>query len=260
MAATDTLLAGALRRDQAGPLLTYYDDRTGERVELSAGTLANWVAKTANLLAGDVGLAPGERVAVLLPAHWQTAAVLLGAWSAGAVLTTDPAGAAVAFCTGDGVPGCVAAGVQEVFALPLAPLGRGFDGEPPAGARDYPAEVRGQGDRFAGPPVPATAAAVAAVAAVAGDDAGPADTNGAELVALSAARAAELGLLPGDRILSVAGWATPADWVDGLLAPLAAGASVVLCPYPDAGRLPARAEAERVTATLGVTVAAVRAL
>ena len=255
MAATDSLLAGALRRDQAGPLLTYYDDRTGERVELSASTLANWVAKTANLLAGDVGLAPGEHVAVLLPAHWQTAAVLLGAWTAGAVLGTDPAGAAVAFCTPDGVAGCVAAGVPEVFALPLAPLGRGFDGEPPAGARDYPADVRGQGDRFAGPPVPASAAAVAGNTA-----AGTEDTNGAELVALSAARAAELGLLRGDRVLSVAGWATPADWVDGLLAPLAAGASVVLCPYPDESRLAARADAEQVTATLGVTLAAVRAL
>ncbi|HVQ92688.1 MAG TPA: TIGR03089 family protein [Mycobacteriales bacterium] len=255
MAATDSLLAGALRRDQAGPLLTYYDDRTGERVELSAGTLANWVAKTANLLVDDVGLAPGERVAVLLPAHWQTAAVLLGGWAAGAVLTTDPVAATVAFCTADAVAGCVAAGVPEIFALPLAPLGRGFDGEPPAGARDYPADVRGQGDRFAGPPVPPTAAALAGDAT-----AGTPDTSGAELVTLATARATGLGLLPGDRILSVTGWDAPADWVDGLLAPLAAGASVVLCPFPDLDRLPARVAAEQVTATLGVTVAAVRTL
>ena len=44
------LLAAAVRREPAAPLLTHYDDVTGGRVELSATTLANWVAKTANLL------------------------------------------------------------------------------------------------------------------------------------------------------------------------------------------------------------------
>ena len=109
------LLTIALRRDPAGPLLTYYDDATGERTELSATTLANWVAKTANLLRDDVGAAPGDRVAVLLPAHWQTAAVLLGAWAAGAVVTTDPAGTVAAFAADP----AAAAGSDEVFALSL---------------------------------------------------------------------------------------------------------------------------------------------
>ncbi len=44
------LLEPALRRDPTGPLLTWYDEAGGERVELSATTLDNWVAKTANLL------------------------------------------------------------------------------------------------------------------------------------------------------------------------------------------------------------------
>ena len=44
------LLATARDRDPARPLVTHYDDSTGERVELSATTLDNWVAKTANLL------------------------------------------------------------------------------------------------------------------------------------------------------------------------------------------------------------------
>src|SRR5262249_8331331 len=63
MAATDQLLAQALARDPGRPLLTYYDDATGERAELSATTLANWVAKTANLLQDELALSPGDRVA-----------------------------------------------------------------------------------------------------------------------------------------------------------------------------------------------------
>ena len=42
--------------DPARPLLTWYDDGTGERVELSGATLGNWVAKTANLLVDGCGL------------------------------------------------------------------------------------------------------------------------------------------------------------------------------------------------------------
>jgi uncharacterized protein (TIGR03089 family) len=274
MAATDTLLAGALRRDPAGPLLTYYDDSTGERVELSATTLLNWVAKTANLLVDDIGLAPGERVAVLLPAHWQTAAVLLAAWATGAVVSTEPAGAAAAFVTASGVPAAVAAGVPEVLALPLAPLGRGFDGPPPDGARDFPAEVRGQADRYAGPPVPGTAPALylgagptagpdnpgADAADPAASDADGAIATGTDLVEVARGRAADLGLREGDRLLTVLPWEQPADWVDGLLAPLAAGATLVLCVSADPDLLRARTEAEQVTATLGVTVSGVRAL
>ncbi|MDQ6715007.1 MAG: TIGR03089 family protein, partial [Actinomycetota bacterium] len=43
-----------LRRDATRPRLTFYDDADGptrgERIELSAKVLANWVAKGANLL------------------------------------------------------------------------------------------------------------------------------------------------------------------------------------------------------------------
>ncbi len=77
-----TLLAAVLAADPSGPLVTQYDDATGERIELSATTLDNWVAKTANLLQ-DGGVESGARAAVLLPPHWQTAAILLGCWSAG---------------------------------------------------------------------------------------------------------------------------------------------------------------------------------
>src|SRR5215470_14378815 len=77
------LLSGAIAADPTRPQLTYYDDGSGERTELSGATLTNWVAKTANLLVDGLGLGSGDRATVWLPPHWQTAAVLLGAWTAG---------------------------------------------------------------------------------------------------------------------------------------------------------------------------------
>ena len=249
MAAPDALLAAALVRDPAGPLLTFYDDATGERTELSATTLANWVAKTANLLRDDVGAAPGDRVAVLLPAHWQTAAVLLGAWSAGAVVGTDAAGAAAAFAAPDRLSD--AAGAAEVFALSLAPLGRGFAGGSPPGTRDYAHEVRIQGDRWVAPPVSDGAPAL---------ETADGTVTAGDLVEIALRRAAELGLVAGDRVLSTAAWDSPIGWVDGLLVPLAGGASMVLVASADPAALPVRVEAERVTATQGTQVPGVRQL
>ncbi|MDX6375117.1 MAG: hypothetical protein QOD98_4105, partial [Nocardioidaceae bacterium] len=37
------LLRDELRRDSGRPLLTWYDEGSGERVELSVATYANWV-------------------------------------------------------------------------------------------------------------------------------------------------------------------------------------------------------------------------
>ncbi|MEV5448315.1 TIGR03089 family protein, partial [Streptomyces sp. NPDC052644] len=72
------------------PLLTYCDDATGERTELTAKQLGDWAARTAGLLRDGCGLGPGSRVAVLLPPHWRTAAVLLGAWSVGLAVSSRP--------------------------------------------------------------------------------------------------------------------------------------------------------------------------
>ena len=44
-AIVDPLMA----RDPVGPRITYYDDATGERIELSTVTLFNWAATTGNL-------------------------------------------------------------------------------------------------------------------------------------------------------------------------------------------------------------------
>lgn len=247
MPAPDALLASALVRDPAGPLLTFYDDATGERTELSATSLANWVAKTANLLRDDVGSSPGDRVGVLLPAHWQTAAILLGAWTTAAVVSGSAAGAEATFCTADRA----GEGAGEVFALSLAPLGRPFRDGPPAGTRDYSVDVLGMGDRWDGRPVPDAVPAL---------EAGTDTVTAGDLVEVALRRAAELGMIAGDRVLSTLGWDSPTSWVDGLLVPLAAGASIVLVANADPDALPHRVEAERVTATLGLSVPGVRPL
>jgi|SRR5579875_3321752 len=227
MAATDALLTAALQADPARPLLTFYDDASGERTELSATTLAGWVAKTAGLVQDELAIEPGERVAVLLPMHWQTAAVLLGCWAAGAVVGTDPA--ETTFCVESRIPDR-----GQVVALSLLPLARPFP-VVPTGALDYAAVVPGQPDVFRPyVPVPEDALALPGV-------------TGAELVAAARESAADQGISAADRVLSTRPWNEPADWRDNLLAPLAAGASLVLCTNTDNSALPRRIESERAT-------------
>jgi hypothetical protein len=86
------LLAAELRRDGARPFLTWYDDATGERIELSVATIANWAAKTANLLADEYGVEPGDPVSLSPTDHWLTAVAALGAWTAGACVVVAEGG------------------------------------------------------------------------------------------------------------------------------------------------------------------------
>jgi uncharacterized protein (TIGR03089 family) len=239
--ATADLLAAALARDPAGPLFTHYDDRTGERVELSAASLDNWVAKTANLLVDGAGLGPGDTAAVLLPPHWQAAAVLLGCWAAGLTVTEGDGAPAVTFAAADRTDEALATGAADVYLLSLAPLGRRLP-TVPAGAQDYAVEVPGFGDHFRAPQ------------RVTGDTPALGDLDHTALVGAATARAAELGLTTGDRLLVTDSPEYRPVVLDWLLAPLAAGASVVLVREPDTEALARRAADERVTATLGATV------
>jgi uncharacterized protein (TIGR03089 family) len=219
-----SLLAFATADDPAQPVLTWYDDSTAERVELSGLTLANWVAKTANLLVDGCGLGSGDRATILLPPHWQTAAVLLGCWTAG--LSVSRCDGAVIFATEP-----VESQAADRFVLGLAPMGLPIRGALPPGWLDYVGEVRGHGDVFT-PVTPVRPEALAL----------PDETHGS-LVARAATRATELGIPAGGRVLIDAdGHPDPVDW---LLAPLAAGASVVLCKDLDETARAARAAAER---------------
>lgn len=252
------LLAAAVRTAPAAPLLTHYDDATGERVELSATTLANWVAKTANLLQDEFDVAPGSTVALVLPVHWQTAAVLLATWSCGAtVLDTAAedegrlAEADVVLAAQDRLPPLEELEPAELMGLSLHPLGMGMAGYV-GPARDFALEVRAHGDVFT--------AYEAADPDRPGLLLGGLSLTLGELAGAAAELADRLGIVAGDRILVDERTATEAGPVAWLLAPLAAGASLVLCRNPDPSALPHRAETERVTATLGGDVPGVRRL
>ncbi|MEV0156692.1 TIGR03089 family protein [Micromonospora sp. NPDC050686] len=219
------VFADASAADPTRPLLTWYDDATGERTELSGATLGNWVAKTANLLVDEAGCAPGDPVGVLLPPHWQTAAVLLGCWSAKLTVVDAPAPVDVLFTAVDRVDEAAEWPAGERYALALDPFALPMR-QVPAGCTDFVSAVRGHGDHFT--PYPAGGEADAA------------------LLARAESRAA--GIEPGDRLLvDVAAYPDPVDW---LLAPLAARASIVACGNLDHSRLPARTETEKVTRTL----------
>jgi hypothetical protein len=86
---TPDLLAAALRRDPSRPLLTWYADATGERVELSVATTANWVAKTANWLSEELDVGPLSRCALRPGDHWLTFVCALAVWSVDATVDLD---------------------------------------------------------------------------------------------------------------------------------------------------------------------------
>jgi uncharacterized protein (TIGR03089 family) len=235
----DALLTPRLSRDAAAPLVTYYDDASGERVELSGATFANWVAKTANLLRDECDLQPGGRVAVLLPAHWQTLAILLGAWWCGASVTNDPAGADVVCCDAARLGLATDAGAGVVVGLSLHAFGIGLP-DLPAGVVDYATEVRLHGDVFTPDgPVP--------------DDAVPVDVPAVEdlgvsaVVAAARAAATAAGLDPGARVLTTRDWSVGDGLIEVPLAVLAAGGSLVQCRNVDVAVLERRAASERVT-------------
>lgn len=224
------VFAGAVAVDPTRPLLTWYDDVTGERTELSGATLDNWVSKTANMLVDAATLGPGDRAVVLLPPHWQTAAVLLGCWSAGLDVESGPAPhpVDVQFAAATKLEEALAWPATDRYVLTLAPMAAPLPGIPPGGFADYVMEVRAHGDRF-------TPYALGG-------------RQSTELAQRAVPRAAELGIGAGDRVLiDAARHADPLDW---LLAPLAAGATIVLCGRLDKAKLPGRVASEKITVTL----------
>jgi uncharacterized protein (TIGR03089 family) len=223
----------------ARPLITFYDDATGERVELSAITTANWAAKAANLLRDECDVEPGTPVAVLLPAHWQTASVLLAAWWCGAEVVADPASAAWVLCDAGRVDLALAAEpTHGIVALSLDAFGKGIPGLP-AGVVDFAPEVRLHGDQFTPwDAVPGNAPALAG-------------STVAEVLADARGRASALGIGAGDRVLSTSEWNSVDGVTDGLLSVLVAGASLVQCRNADPAVLDRRATAEKATVRLG---------
>ena len=199
-------------RDPAQPLLTYLDGPA--RVELSGSTTANWVAKTANLLTDSYD-AP-DRVGLLLPLHWQTVCLLLGAVTAGSTAVVagtaeELAGCAVAFTSVDQAVAALDAGVEDVLACSLTPFATPV-AELPAMVLDAARELPGHGDHFGGRP----------------------SRVSVELAGHPFAADA-LDLTPSDRVLTALPPATPAG-LGALLGVLQTGAALILLADGDRDR------------------------
>lgn len=236
-------LRRASREDAARPLVTFYDDASGERTELSVATTENWVAKTANLLVDDLGAVPGQRLGLALPLHWQGFVWALAGWSVGLVVVAGALDEPVLHAdvlVVDEPRLAEAAGraaSDVVVGCSLHPFGAKLQSSP-MGVVDYAAEVLAHGDRFI--PVPATSRTVCIVDGEAHD--------AAALTAAAVEAAATWGMASGGRLLTTLDPATR----DGLLAlavaPLVLGGSVVAVRHEDRTKAAAREVSERVSA------------
>lgn len=240
MVTVPAVLAAATASDPGRPRLTWYG-ADGERIELSARVLTNWVAKTANLLVEELLddlEAPGP-VLLDVPAHWRSVVWVLAAWTVGAEVV-GPAGAGAggagrAGSDGSGPEGlpvvvttdpartAAPSGGVPLVVMTLAALAFVSDDVPP-GALDYNAVVAGFGDEL-----PRGAAPLQRrVVVLAARGGGPVR----DLVSTD---------LPGSG---------PVEAATAVLTALAGDGSVVLTGpgAPEAGHL---VDVERVTPTLG---------
>jgi uncharacterized protein (TIGR03089 family) len=223
--------------------VTFYDDATGERVELSVATYANWVSKTAGLLQDELDVTRGDTVLLDLPTHWLGAVWLGAAWTLGLVAVDDPGRAPeadVVVCGPEGVERYADRATETaVVALSLRPLGGRFTSPLPTGVVDYGAVVLAQPDAFTAydPPAP--------------DD--PAwGASGATQAALVEAALADDLVAEGGRLLTDVNPCTR-DGLRTLLAPLVHHAGTVWVRHPDEAAWSRRADEERVTAQLRAT-------
>ncbi len=139
VATFESMLNARLRGDAGQPFVTFYDDDTGERTELSFTSWANWVAKTAGVLTEDLDLVPGDTLGIDLPPHWLGTVFCGAAWLAGVqVLTGAGATARVGTTAGDLVCSL------HPFALAFPP------GAAPAGGQDFGHLWPNQPDVFLG--------------------------------------------------------------------------------------------------------------
>jgi uncharacterized protein (TIGR03089 family) len=230
------VLTRQLRADPGRPLITFYDDATGERVELSVATYANWVAKAASLLADEHDLERGQSLCVDLPSHWLGPVFLGAAWTVGLVVTGPDDGEPDAVvCGPDGLERWAPhASDIPVLACSLLPLGVRFADPLPPGVHDVGIEVWSQPDAFTpwDPPGPKQPA-----------------YDGVSQADLWSAAAAGSLLTDGGRLLSVANPASPPGLAT-FTEPLARSGSLVLVAHPDRERLDATYAAERATARL----------
>ena len=227
--------------DPGRPFLTFYDERTGERVELSVTTYANWVAKTASLLVEEHDLERGDVLVVDLPAHWLGPVFLGAAWLAGPDgglpgRRGHPRRRGLRPGRAGGLGGPRRA-TCRCWPARCCPWACGSPTRCPPGVHDVGLEVWSQPDAFLpyDPPGPDDVALLLPAGAL---------TQAELWSSVAAGRSATS--TGGDRLLSTANPASPPGVVV-VLEPLATSGSLVLVTGADPARLDAIAEAERVT-------------
>lgn len=232
------VLADLLADDPGRPRLTWYDDGPGsthgERIELSAKVVANWVAKAGNLLQDDLAAGPGTTVGLDLPAHWRAAYWAMATWEIGAtVVVGSQARGADVLVTTD--VDAAAAHDGDAVLVTTAALARSHpDAARAPGAVDEARELSTHGDRLVPSVDPEPADLALSVDG--------ADTSYADVVRAEPA----WGDTP--RVALRADLATA---LTGILSAWAAGGSVVLVHgADDAVDLPARLASEAVTVDL----------
>jgi uncharacterized protein (TIGR03089 family) len=242
------LLAVQLRRDPGRPLLTFYDEATGERVELSVTTYANWVAKTASLLVEEHDLERGDLLLVDLPLHWLGPVFVGAAWTAGLQVAFPSPGAQpdAVVCGPDQVPRWAAEAARlPVLACSLLPMGVRFAEPLPPGVHDVGVEVWGQPDAFTPYDAPTGSDVALADGGVTHDELFSGRT-GSTAAPRSSTAAGSSAATDGGRLLSTANPASPPG-VAALSRALVSRGSLVLVAGATAERLDAIADAERVT-------------
>ena len=212
----DVRRGGGGRSDPAAAHVLRRRDRRAHRAVRRDAD--NWVAKTANMIVDDCGLGAGNRAAVGLPPHWQTAAVLLGCWTAGLAVDRPAPDAGRCRVRARRPTPTHEWPAAERYALGSASAGAaaarrartGTSTSPPRYARTATTSIR---------TAPVDAGRCRR---------GPADRSDTASCRDAAADARDRhSACAGGRVLIDAD-AHP-DPVDWLLAPLAAGASIVLC-------------------------------
>lgn len=234
------MLNHLLTADAAAPRLTVYNESTGARMDFSAQTLENWVAKIANMLEDELELEEDSALLIDLPVTWQAAVIALGSIAAGIefnfVNSSESNESEKATLNADAVftspdkfelysLGSVAVSSDgsspDVVLVTDDPFGRGVaesGGELPSGAIDFGPTVRFYGDDYFG------------------------QTTALPTLYPDAGSAS--------RLLST-GWHDKATFTTGVLHPLAAGGSaVVVSGLTTAERLQQIADNENTTARL----------
>lgn len=234
-------LLARMRAEPSTPLVTYRHLGSGERMELSATSLTNAIAKTAGLLRDDLDAGPGSIVGIHLPFHWQRV-VWLGACAAtGAVFAPGASPRDSDVCVMDRAHLTLAGQSAEDVVVSLAPFGLPEPGGAPPGVIDAAVAMRAHPDVFVPDTVPMESAELIHQGDSTWTNAAVMDQALAEVIRRGTRAGESFAIIDPDPLADVL----------ALAAPLAHGGGSVLVAAADHGDLQSVLREEGVTRTAG---------